>query len=150
MLKQNDKAPDFELKDSEGNVVKLSDFKGKEVVLYFYPKDNTPGCTAEACSFRDNFAEYKKKGVIVLGISADSVESHKKFAEKYSLPFKLLSDEKAEVCKSYGVWGKKNFAGREYDGIFRTTFLIDKKGIIKEVISKIKCETHAEDVLRKY
>ena len=149
MLKQGDKAPDFELNDGEGKTIKLSSFKGKEVVLYFYPKDNTPGCTAEACSFRDSFAEYKKKEVVVLGISVDSVESHKKFAEKYYLPFQLLSDEDAKVCKAYGVWGKKNFAGKEYDGIFRTTFLIDKKGIIKEVISEIKCETHAEDVLNR-
>jgi thioredoxin-dependent peroxiredoxin len=149
MLKIGDKAPDFELKDSERNLIKLSDFKGKEIVLYFYPKDNTPGCTAEACSFRDNFLTYTNKEVMILGISADSVERHKKFAEKYKLPFPLLSDEGAKVCKKYGVWGKKNFAGKEYDGIFRTTFLIDKTGKIKEILSEIKCETHAEDVLKK-
>src|SRR3989338_6901875 len=114
MLKIGDKAPDFELKDSEGNLIKLSDFKGKEIVLYFYPKDNTPGCTAEACSFRDNFLTYTNKEVMILGISADSVESHKKFSEKYKLPSPLLSDEGAKVCKEYGVWGKKNFAGKEY------------------------------------
>lgn len=148
MIKVGDKALDFSLKDTEGNIVKLSDFKGKNVVLYFYPKDDTPGCTAEACSFRDNFSKYKKKGIVVFGISKDDQKSHKKFTEKYKLPFTLLCDTAWEVCKKYGAYGKKKFMGKEYQGILRKTFLIDKTGKIKDIIENVKCETHAEDLLK--
>ena len=134
MIKTGEKAPDFELKDTFGNLVKLSTFKGKEVVLYFYPKDNTPGCTAEACSFRDNYSLYKKENIVIIGVSKDDEKSHKKFVEKYELPFTLLADTEKKVCKLYEVWGKKKFMGREFEGIIRTTFLIDKQGKIKEIL----------------
>lgn len=147
MIKIGDKAPDFSLKDTVGNTIKLSSFKGKNVVLYFYPKDNTPGCTAEACSFRDSFSEYKNKGVVILGVSMDDQKSHKKFTEKYKLPFILLCDITGEVCKKYDSYGKKKFMGREYYGILRKTFLIGKNGKIKAVIDNVKCETHAADIL---
>jgi peroxiredoxin Q/BCP len=147
MLKISDKAPDFELKDTNGDLVKLSDFKGKYVVLYFYPKDDTPGCTAEACSIRDNFSELKKKGVIILGVSKDDEKSHKKFTEKYQLPFQLLSDPEAEVCTKYNCYGKKKFMGREYIGIIRKTFLIDKQGKIKHIFEKVDTKNHAKEIL---
>ena len=149
MVIAGEKAPDVALKDSEGNLVKLTDFKGKEVVLYFYPKDDTPGCTAEACSFRDSYGKFLKKGIAVLGVSRDTEKSHKKFREKYSLPFPLLSDPDALVCKAYGAWGKKKFMGREYEGIIRMTFLIDKKGVIGEVVKEIVCDTHGADIFQK-
>ncbi len=150
MIKVADRALDFILKDTNGNIVKLSNFKGKNLVLYFYPKDDTPGCTAEACSFRDLFSEYKKKGIIVLGISKDDEKSHKKFVEKYKLPFTLLCDADKKVQLLYNVWGKKKFMGREFDGTLRTTFLIDKNFKIKAIINKIKCETHAGDVIKMF
>ena len=150
MIKTGSKAPNFSLKDTDGNTVKLSDFEGKNIVLYFYPKDNTPGCTAEACSFKDNFSYYKKKDIFILGISKDDQKSHKKFVDKYNLPFTLLCDEDLEVCKKYGVWGKKKLYGREYDGILRKTFLIDKNGKIRNIIDKVSCETHGMDVLKLF
>ena len=124
-------APDFKLKDQNGMPHRLQEYLGKPVVLYFYPKDDTPGCTKEACSFRDAFAEYKEAGVVVLGVSPDDSESHRKFATKYNLPFTLLADEGHQVAELYGVWGKKKRFGREYEGIHRTTFLINESGIIQ-------------------
>ena len=148
MVNVREKALDFELNDSFGNKVRLSDYKGKEIVLYFYPKDNTPGCTAEACSFRDGYSKYKKEGIVVIGISKDDEKSHKKFVEKYQLPFLLLADTEKKVCKLYSVWGKKKFMGREYEGIIRTTFLIDKQFKIKEILKDVDCKNHAEDVIK--
>ncbi len=143
----NKKAPDFKLKDQEGKYHKLSTYKGKWVLVYFYPKDDTPGCTKEACLIRDNFPNFQKLGIVVLGISVDSVESHKKFAQKYNLPFTLLSDDKKEVVKKYNVWGKKKFMGREYEGTLRTSFLINPQGKIVKIYENVKPEIHAEEVL---
>ena len=147
MLKEGQKAPDFTLADDQGKEVSLSDFKGKAVVLYFYPKDMTPGCTQEACDFRDNWGAVKKKGAIVLGVSADPVKRHVAFKEKYKLPFTLLSDESLKMLKAYGVWQKKKFMGREFMGIVRTTLLIDKAGKLKKVWSPVSVKGHAVDVL---
>jgi len=146
-LKINQIAPDFKLKDQDGKIHRLSDYKGKWILLYFYPKDDTPGCTKEACTIRDNFPNFKKLDVVVLGISTDSVESHKKFAEKYNLPFTLLSDENKKVVKKYGVWGKKKFMGKEYEGTLRTSFLINSKGRIAKIYENVNPEIHAEEVL---
>jgi peroxiredoxin Q/BCP len=147
-LKINDKAPAFTLLSTEGKEISLHDFKGKKIVLYFYPKDDTPGCTKEACSFRDNIARVKKKGVVVFGISADGVKSHQKFTEKYDLNFPLLSDESKEVIKAYGVWKKKSFMGKSYMGIERATFIIDEQGKIIHIFPKIKVEGHVDEILR--
>lgn len=147
MLKENMKAPAFALENQEGKVVSLSDFAGRPLVLYFYPRDNTPGCTKEACSFRDDYSEYTKLGVDVVGISTDSVRSHQNFQEKYQLPFTLLSDPEHQVASAYGVWGRKKMAVREYDGIFRTTFLIDKEGKIAKVFEGVKPSGHSREVL---
>ena len=144
MLNEGSKAPDFSLKNSNEKIHKLSDYKGK-IVLYFYPKDDTPGCTKEACNFRDSFSEIKKKAVI-LGISADSSDSHKKFQEKYSLPFTLLADIEKEVVQKYGVWKEKNMYGRKYMGIERTTFIINN-GKIEKIFHKVKPEEHIKEVL---
>jgi peroxiredoxin Q/BCP len=141
------KAPDFELKDSEGKVHKLSDYKGKTFVLYFYPKDNTKGCTTEACSFRDSYAEFEQAGVDVVGISPDDEQSHTKFIDKYELPFTLLSDPDHKVCEAYGVWGLKKFMGREYEGVLRTTFVIGPEGEIVKVFEKVKPTDHSQEVL---
>lgn len=141
------KAPEFELKDNEGKVHKLSDYRGKTVVVYFYPKDNTKGCTTEACSFRDSYAEFKKAGVPVLGISPDSEDSHTKFIDKYELPFTLLSDPGHKICDAYGVWGLKKFMGREYEGVYRTTFVIGPDGEIVKVFEKVKPTDHSLEVL---
>ncbi|MEA4811730.1 MAG: thioredoxin-dependent thiol peroxidase [Anaerolineaceae bacterium] len=149
-LKINDSAPEFELFDQGGELHRLADYKGKRVVLYFYPRDDTPGCTTEACSFRDNFADYKAAGISVLGVSADTVKSHAKFAEKFDLPFTLLADPDHKVCELYGVWGEKTFMGRKFMGINRTTFLIDEEGNIKEIMPQVKPQGHAEDVLKKF
>lgn len=146
-LKITQKAPDFKLKDQDGNLRKLSDFRGKWVLVYFYPKDDTPGCTTEACQIRDNFEDFKKLKIVVLGISTDSVESHKKFATKYNLPFLLLSDEKKEVVKKYGVWGTKKFMGKTYQGTLRTSFLINPEGKIVKIYENVKPITHAQEVL---
>jgi len=147
MLKEGDKAPLFAAKDQQGNTVKLSDYKGKKVVLYFYPKDDTPGCTKEACNFRDNFSMLKKKGIEVLGVSADSVKSHAKFADKFELPFTLVADEDKKIVEDYGVWGEKKFMGKTYMGISRTTFIIDEKGVIQKIITKVDTENSTEQVL---
>ena len=141
------KAPDFTLKDKEGNDVSLSDFKGKKVVLYFYPKDNTPGCTRQACAFAGLYKEFEKKGAVVIGISKDSVASHIKFAEKYDLPFILLSDPDLEAIKAYGVWQEKKMCGKVSMGVVRTTFIIDEEGFIEKRMEKVKPDTNAEEIL---
>ncbi|MEX2591068.1 MAG: thioredoxin-dependent thiol peroxidase, partial [Chitinophagales bacterium] len=146
-LNQGDKAPDFSAKDQNGNTVKLSDLKGKKVILYFYPKDSTPGCTKEACDFRDNYEMLQSKGFEVLGVSTDSEKSHQKFIDKHNLPFTLLVDEDKELVNKYGVWGPKKFMGREFDGLHRTTFVIDEKGEILEVIKKVDTKNSSAQVL---
>ena len=147
MLKEGRKATDFKLPDQEGNIVKLSGFKGKKVALYFYVRDCTPGCTNQACSMRDGEEGLKKAGIVTIGISTDSIESHKKFVQKYDLPFILLSDEGAKVAKKYGVYGMKTFMGRKFMGVKRTTFLIDEKGMIVKVMPKVDVKNHANEVL---
>jgi len=146
-LKAGDKAPGFSAKDQDGKAVKLSDFKGKKLVLFFYPKASTPGCTAEACNLRDNWEQFQKKGYAIVGVSADSEKRQQNFKNKYELPFPLLADEDKEVINAYGVWGPKKFMGKEYDGINRTTFIIDENGIIEEVIEKVKTKEHASQIL---
>ena len=146
-MKVGQKAPDFSAKDDSGKTVKLSDLKGKKVVLYFYPKDDTPGCTTEACNFRDGIAAIKKLGAVVLGVSADSVESHKKFKTKYDLNFPLLADTKKEIIEAYGVWKEKSLYGRKYMGIERTTYVIGADGKITHIFPKVKVAEHAADVL---
>ncbi len=143
----NAKAPDFTLADETGAKHHLSDFLGKPVVLYFYPKDDTPGCTTEACGFRDQYKEYSDAGILVIGVSPDSSQSHMKFKTKYNLPFMLLADEGHKVCDLYGVWGRKKAMGREYDGVFRTTFLISPEGKIIKVFKGVKPEGHSAEVL---
>ncbi len=150
MLKEGDKAPDFKARDAEGNRVKLSAFRGQKVVLYFYPKDDTPGCTKEACSFRDSYSKLTRRGIKVLGVSLDSEASHKKFAAKYDLPFTLLSDPERSVSEAYGTYGEKKFMGRTYMGLHRMTFLIDEKGRIKKIFNKVKPEGHADEVLEAF
>ena len=146
-LKVGQKAPPFSLLDAHGQKVKLSDFQGKKVVLYFYPKDDTPGCTKEACAFRDSIEDLRDSGAVVLGVSADSVESHKKFSTKYELNFPLLSDSNKEALQAYGVWKEKSLYGRKFMGIERTTFVIDEKGKIGHIFPKVKVDGHLEDVL---
>ena len=140
-------APDFELPDETGVLRKLSDFRGRPVVLYFYPKDDTPGCTTEACNFRDDYSAYKKAGVTILGVSPDSVKSHVKFKQKFDLPFPLLADADHKICELYDVWALKNFIGREYMGVLRTTFLIDAEGKILRVFEKVKPAEHSAELL---
>jgi peroxiredoxin Q/BCP len=147
MLKVGAKAPEFTLLSTDGESVSLKSFRGKKVVLYFYPKDDTPGCTKEACNFRDHHQTLKRRDLVILGVSPDSVESHNKFRSKYNLPFTLLSDPDHKVASAYGAWGKKKLYGREYDGILRSTFIIDEKGTIEHIFDKVKVDTHAEDVL---
>lgn len=147
ILKEKTKAPEFTLKDETSKERKLSEFLGKDVVLYFYPKDDTSGCTTEACGFRDDYSAYEKAGVVILGVSPDSVESHVKFKEKYHLPFPLLADEGHKVCEMYGAWGMKSMYGREYEGVLRTTFLIGKDGTIKKVFEKVKPAEHSAEIL---
>jgi peroxiredoxin Q/BCP len=146
-LKKGDKAPDFSAESQSGSAVSLKDFQGKPVVLYFYPKDDTPGCTKEACAFRDVYADFKKAGAVVLGVSTDSPKSHGKFAEKFSLPFPLLSDEEKSIVTAYGVWGEKSFMGRKYMGTHRVTFLIGPDGRIANIWTTVKPEEHATEVL---
>jgi len=147
LLSEGTKAPEFKLKDSQGKWHKLSDYAGQTIVIYFYPKDDTPGCTKEACSFRDSYQDFRDAGIKVLGISPDTEESHLKFRKKYDLPFVLLSDPDHVVCNLFGVWGiKKNF-GREYEGVYRTTFIIDPKGMIKRVFKNVKPSDHSQEVL---
>ena len=147
-LKPGDKAPEINAVDQNGNPVTLKEFLGKKVVLYFYPKDNTPGCTAEACSLRDNYDQMLAKGYKVIGVSADSQASHKKFIEKFSLPFPLISDVDKKVISDYGVWGPKKFLGKTFDGIIRTTFVISEDGVIEEVIGKVDTKNHSEQILK--
>lgn len=146
-LKPGDKAPNFKSKDQDGNPIKLSDYKGKKVVLYFYPKDNTPGCTAESCNLRDNYKILQKQGYEVLGVSSDGEKSHQKFIAKHELPFKLIADEDKSVHEAYGTWDLKKFMGKEYMGTLRTTFVIDEEGKIVEVIEKVKTKDHAAQIL---
>jgi thioredoxin-dependent peroxiredoxin len=147
MLKVGTKAPSFALKDSQGKTHALSDYEGQTVVVYFYPKDDTPGCTTEACSFRDNYSAFKQAGIEILGISPDTIESHQKFSEKHELPFTLLADPNHVVCKAYEVWGKKKSFGKEYEGVFRTTFIIGPEGKIKRVFENVKPSEHSQEVL---
>lgn len=146
-LKEGDKAPIFKGVDQSGNKVSLSDLKGKKVILYFYPKDMTPGCTAQACNLRDNYAALLNKGYAVVGVSTDGEKSHQKFAEKYELPFPLLADEDKKIVEQYGVWGEKKFMGKVYDGTHRTTFLINENGVIDKIISKPDTKNHTEEIL---
>ncbi len=145
-LKVGDKAPDFSLPDQTGNVRSLKDFKGKKLVLYFYPRDNTSGCTKEACAFQDNLTRLRRKGVEIVGVSADSIQSHEKFAGKYDLRFPLLSDENKEVIKAFNAWKKKKMYGKEYMGIERTTYIIDEKGKIAHIFPKVKVNGHVDEV----
>lgn len=146
-LKVGDKAPAFKLKNQDGELISLSDLKGKPVVLYFYPKDDTPGCTKEACNFRDEFPKFGKLKAEIIGISTDSVDSHKKFADKYKLPFNLLADEKKEIVEKFGVWKEKNMYGKKYMGIERTTFIIDGEGKISKIFPKVKVDDHNNEVM---
>ena len=148
MLTAGTKAPDFTLTDDKGTTVSLSQFKGKKAVIYFYPKDNTPGCTKEACAFRDIYDVLLEKGAVVIGISADSENSHARFKEKYNLPFFLLSDPEKKVIKEYGAWGEKKLYGNSFLGIIRSTFIVDDKGIISKVFPKVTPKDHAEQVLK--
>ena len=150
MLTEGSAAPAFKTTDANGKAVSLKDLRGQKVVLYFYPKDDTPGCTKEACSFRDAFSQYKKKGIAVLGVSPDKEASHQKFITKYKLPFTLLADTDKAIAEAYGVWGEKKFMGRTYMGVHRTTFLIDEKGKIKKIFEKVKPEDHASEVLEAF
>ncbi len=146
-LEAGDKAPEFSVEDQDGNTVKLSDFKGKKLVLFFYPKASTPGCTAEACNLRDNWERFQEKGYAILGVSADTQKRQSNFKNKYEFPFPLLADEDKEVIQAYGVWGPKKFMGKEYEGIHRTTFIIDEDGKIEEVIKKVKTKEHTDQIL---
>ena len=147
MLEIGMKAPDFTLKDNDGNAVSLSDFLGKKVVLYFYPKDNTPGCTRQACAFAAAYDGFRKKDVVVIGVSRDSVASHQKFARKYDLPFILLSDPELQAIQSYGVWQEKKLYGKVSMGVVRTTFIIDEQGTIEKIMPKVKPDTNAAEIL---
>jgi peroxiredoxin Q/BCP len=148
-LKENQKAPDFKSETQEGKTIALKDFLGKTVVLYFYPKDDTPGCTKEACGFRDQWNIFKKAGAVILGVSPDTVRAHQKFVEKFKLPFILVSDEDKSIVKKYGVWGEKQFMGRKYMGVFRTTFLIDADGKIRKIWLQVKPDLHTAEVLEE-
>lgn len=148
MLKPGDKAPEFSLISDEGKKVSLKELKGKKVILYFYPKDDTSGCTAEACSFRDNIKVIEKKNAVVIGVSKDNTSSHQKFKKKYSLPFTLLSDENLDMLKDYEVWKEKSMYGKKYMGIERTTYIIDEKGKIQYIFNKVKVQGHTEEILK--
>jgi thioredoxin-dependent peroxiredoxin len=146
-LKEGDKAPDFTALSNSGHTVSLGDFKGRNVILYFYPKDDTPGCTKEACGFRDHSGSLQTKGAVVLGVSTDPVKAHQKFVEKFKLPFTLLADEEKKIVQAYGVWGEKTFMGRKYMGTHRVTFLIGPDGRIRKIWPKVKPDEHAQEVL---
>jgi peroxiredoxin Q/BCP len=146
-LKTGDPAPQFESKDQDGNAVKLSDYQGKKVVLYFYPKDDTPGCTAEACNLRDNYDRFISQGYEIVGISSDNEKSHRKFIDKYSLPFRLIADTDKSIHEKYGTWVEKSMYGRTYMGTARTTFVIDEKGNIKDIIEKVNTKEHTDQIL---
>ena len=148
--KIGDEAIDFESLDDQGNPIRLSDFRGQELVLYFYPRADTPGCTKEACAFRDDYSAYQQRGVTILGVSPDSVKDQAKFKKKFSLPFTLVADEDHSVSEKYGVWGLKKFMGREYEGVHRTTFLIDPAGKIKAVFEKVKPAEHSQEILAAF
>ena len=147
MLQAGNKAPDFTVSDQDGNVISLHKYKGKKVALYFYPQDNTPTCTIQSCNLRDNIGSLKRKGIVVLGVSPDSVKKHKNFEHKFSLPFPLLADVDHKIIEAYGVWGEKKTFGREYMGVLRTTFLINKEGMIDHVIDKVTSADHAKQIL---
>ncbi|MFI5164025.1 MAG: thioredoxin-dependent thiol peroxidase [Bacteroidia bacterium] len=146
-LQEGDKAPDFSFVNPDGESISLKDLRGKKVILYFYPKDDTPGCTAESCNLRDNYTRLKKKGYEVIGVSKDDERSHGKFSKKFKLPFTLIPDTEKEIIKDYDVWGKKTFMGRTFDGVVRTTFLIDEKGKIEKIFRKVDNENHTEQIL---
>ena len=146
-LKAGEKAPDFEAPDQNGNKIKLSDYRGKKVILYFYPKDDTPGCTAQACNMRDNYSDLQNRGYEVIGVSADSEKKHQNFITKYELPFTLVADTDRKVIEAFGVWGKKKFMGREYDGIHRETFVINEEGIIDQIIEKVNTKEATAQIL---
>lgn len=146
-LKAGDKAPDFKALDEQGNTVQLSDYKGKKLVVFFYPKASTPGCTAEACNLNDNFERFQSQGYEILGVSADSAKRQSNFKNKYGFKYPLLADEDKAVIEAFGVWGSKKFMGKEYDGIHRTTFVIDENGVIEDVISKVKTKEHTAQIL---
>ncbi len=150
MLQAGDDAPDFTTKDQTGADVKISDFRGQRVVLYFYPKDDTPGCTKQACSLRDGFSTFERENIVVLGVSMDDENSHRKFISKYELPFTLLADTDHSVADAYGSYGEKNFAGKNYMGVLRKSFLIDGQGKIKRIFDKVKVDEHADEVLRAF
>jgi len=149
-LNVGDKAPGFVALNEFGQSISLSNFLGKKVILYFYPKDMTPGCTAESCNLGENYKLLQEKGFIVLGVSPDSSKSHQKFIDKYNLPFSLIADEDKAVIKAFGVWGPKKFMGKEYDGVHRTTFIIDEDGVIEKVFSKVKTKDHTNQILESY
>ena len=149
-LTEGDKAPAFKSKDQNGKLVSLSDFKGKKVALFFYPEDDTPTCTIEACNLRDNYSLLKKEGIVVLGVSPDDEKKHKKFEQKFNLPFTLVADNDKKIIDKYGVWGEKNLYGRKYMGLHRTTFLIDEKGIIKKIFKKPRSKMHSEEILKAW
>lgn len=146
-LKVGDKAPEFSAKDEQGNTVTLNDYAGKKLVVFFYPKASTPGCTAEACNLNDNFERFKSQGYEILGVSADSAKRQSNFKAKYDFKYPLLADEDKAVIEAFGVWGPKKFMGKEYDGIHRTTFVIDENGVLEDVITKVKTKAHAEQIL---
>lgn len=148
-LQEGNPAPNFEAKDQNGNLVKLADFSGKKLVLYFYPKDDTPGCTAQACNLRDNYDHMLARGFQVLGVSVDDEKAHQKFIKKYNLPFSLLADTDHKVVEDYGVWVEKNMYGRNYMGIARTTFVIDEKGVIQEIIQKVDTKEHTSQIVKE-
>jgi len=145
-LKVGDKAPEFDIKDQNGNLHKVADYQGKKIILYFYPKDMTPGCTTQSCDLRDNYESLKADGFEVIGVSADDEVKHQKFIVKHSLPFNLLADTNKELLYRYGVWGEKKFMGKTYDGIHRTTFIIDENGLIESIIKKVKTKIHTEQI----
>ena len=149
-LKEGDKAPQFSALNEKELAVSLSDFSGKKLILYFYPKDMTPGCTAESCNLGGNYVDLQKKGFVVLGVSPDSAKRHQNFIDKYNLPFSLIADENKEVIQAFGVWGPKKFMGKEYDGVLRTTFVIDEKGVIEKIFTKVKTKDHTNQILESY
>ena len=149
-LTEGDKAPAFKSKDQNGKAISLSDFKGKKLALYFYPEDDTPTCTIEACNLRDNYSLLKKNGIVVLGVSPDDEKKHKKFEQKFDLPFTLVVDNDKKIIDKYGVWGEKNLYGRKYMGLHRTTFLIDEKGMIKKIFKKPRSKMHSEEILKAW